>query len=292
MSAWGTWPPSPSNVSLGALYLQNPGSISLSVPPAALGLPVGATDAEFDSDPNWTYYEWAPTPGVRVPSGVPNWGARINGPPGVPAISFTQRKSYAVVQTPNSVATEAFYYNPNVQTWAANTSKWYWVGGANWYDYRNDYRKGFGIFNVSGGFPDRQNQTYIGDTDQGGGHFPLCAVQYNASTPGIVGGGGTPAAGTAAQSGMYWPYAGIFMNRAATRPGVTLEYWVFNDQGQRQCLGVSGWSALGATYYVGFYIRQVSISSAGGATGENIQNSIFHCDFFRETIGDTPPWIR
>jgi hypothetical protein len=226
---------------------------------------------------------------VRPFVGVPNWDARIAGVS--PAISFSQRKSFVTLQPGNNSAGtyEGFYYNPNPITWVANTAKWFWAGGGTGYEYCQDYRRGIMIAANLAGVPDRQNQVVLGNIDTGGGMCPVSSYSYTATV--LSGPTGGSAAGAPQTSSAFWPYFGLYMKAAATRPAITVETWVWNDFGQRQRISTGPWGALTATYFVGFYIRSATTGAGGGiAPATGFQPGIFQADFFRETTGPTPPW--
>lgn len=290
-SIW-TWPPPLSGAGAASqIYLGAPGQVSLSVPPALLGRTPGARDAEFDSDPGWQYYEFLPGGVVRPFVGVPNWDARIAGVS--PAISFTQRKSFVTLQPGNNSAAtfEAFYTPATPITWVANTAKWFWCGGGTGYEYVQDYRRGLTIASNLAGVPDRQNQAVIGNIDIGAGMAPVSSYSYVASV--LSGPTGGSQQGAPQTSSAHWPYLALYMKSAATRAGITIESWVFNDQGQRQRIATGAFSPLTATYFVGFYIRSATTGAGGGiAPATGFQPGIFQADFFRELDGPTPPWAR
>lgn len=283
-----TWPPSaatPPTVAnvTNILYTQAPGLVPLSVPPALLGQTPGAIDTEFETDPGWLYYEITPTPTVRVPTGVPDWNARIAGVN--PAISFTQRKSFVTLQPGDNSAggTEVAYVYPTPITWLANTAKWYWCGGGIQYQYLENCRVSFALFSNSAGVPSRQDFSAVGYTDTGGG-FQLVTYNYVGGVLTIS--NGTPA-GAARTPAAHVQYFGFLMRAAATRPGVVIEAFAWNDFGQRIALGFMTLSSLTATYFVGFYLRNVNAAAASGN-----QVGIFQADFVRELTGTTPPWAR
>lgn len=278
-----TWPPGQSATSiLQTIYQQAPGLVPLSVPPALLNLPAGPTNTEFDQDPGWSYYAWTPTNGLKTFSGTPNWDARIAGVN--PAISFTQRKSFVTLQPGdnNVSAFEAFYYFPTPITWVANSPVWYWSSGSVSYSYVQDERKLVGIFSNLAGVPDRQNLCACGWWDAGGGQ-QLVGLQYIAGTPTIIN-GSTP--GAARAPGSYWQYVALYLKSAATRAGTVIECWVFNDAGEHMQVASVPFAALTATFFVGFFLR----NAVAPATG--FQPNILQADFWRESAGVTPPWVR
>jgi hypothetical protein len=292
MNAW-TWPPSlnppPSAAQVATSFYANPGAVSLAVPPAVLGKPVGASDAEFDTDPGWVYFETLPGgPVVQRPfTATLDFGARLAG--ANPAISFSQRKSFVTLQPGNnSVAgVEGLYCNPTPITWVANQPKWYWCGGGTCYEYVIDTRRALCLMALSGALPDRNNQVCVGNVDPSGGMSPLGAYQ-------IAGGGavtltGGPPQNDPMHAGAHWPYFGIYLYPAATRSALGGEGWAWNDNGQKVKLGVLSFpNVLTATYFAGFLLRTPGPSP--GTIG--MQPNIFQADFFRESIGVTPPWAR
>lgn len=287
MTVW-QWPPEPriSGSALAAtIYRQAPGLVSLSVPPILLGQTPSPRDAEFDLDPGWIYNQFTPTITPIAFAGTPNWDARVAV--ANPAISFTQRKSFVTLQPGNNFATtfDGAYTYPSAISWVANTGKWFWCGGCVGYDFVYDNRKALAVFSDNAGAPSRQDFTFLGTFNQGagGGLQSICPGVYVGGVSSIV--GGTP--DTIATVGSHWPYLALYIRPAATRASITVDFWVFNDEGQRFRLGSTTWSSLSATYWVGFYLRSPSIAPATG-----FQTTIMQADFFRELTGPTPPWAR
>jgi hypothetical protein len=290
MNAW-TWPPTsggaPTSSQVAKSFYANPGGISLAVPPIVLGKTPGAADAEFDSDPGWVYFETLPGgPVVQRPfSGSVDFNARIAGV--APAIDFTRRKSFVTLQPGNNSAAgvEGLYCNPVPITWQANQAKWYWCGGGTGYEYVSDTRRSLCLMAISGGLPDRNNQVCVGNTDPGGpAPTPLCAYS-------IAGGGTATITGGVPSNdpihvGAHMPYIGFYLYSAGSRSGLGGEGWAWNDFGQKVRLGVLSFpNVLTATYFVGFLLRTPGASPLSG-----LQMNIFQADFFRESIGVTPPW--
>ena len=289
MSFW-TWPPPlPAALTARLTLLQQPGAVSLAVPPSVLGLPVGATDAEFDADPGWLYYEVNPSAGAKTFAGVPNWDARIAG--ANPAISFTQRKSFVTLQPCDNTAGgfDAFYYYPQPITWVANTPKWYWCSAVLGYEWVQDNRRAMCVANALAGHPDRANMAALGMADLGfgPGFQQLLPYSYAANVPSAAAGGSLGNGSLGQGIGGPWPYMALYMQSAGNRAAQGIEAWVFDDRGQRMRLAVISFGQITPTFYVGFYLRTPSLVAATG-----FQVNIFQCDFWRESVGVTPPWQR
>jgi hypothetical protein len=285
------WPPPQSALStLQTIYATAPGMVSLSVPPALRGQVPSPNDVEFDSDPGWRYWDFG-LPGVRAFSGTPNWDARIAG--ASPAISFTQRKSFVTLQPGNNSVSifEACYIAPTPLAWVANTVKWYWCGHAVGWEYIQDYRHALAIFCTSAGNPDRPNSAFVGNIDTGGGMSPISTYSYSANV--LSGPTGGPGAGAPITASAHWPYLGFALRTSGALAGTSIDWWLFNDEGQRVRIASGSFPQMTATYYPGFYIRSAATGSGGGvAPATGYQPGIFQADFLRELTGPTPPWAR
>jgi hypothetical protein len=257
-----------------ASFTYGTGRQPLWLPPAMLGVTPRSCDSEFDSDPGWLFRDFT-NGAARTPSGAPDERTQNTPSSNVPKISFTQRKSYVRLQPPNIAAgyNGAYYYGTlESPTLTATNGAWYWaaLGGQVGVNSTNGSRLGLALWADASGVPDNANVQWIGFSNDQSWHGH--SVIANTDNPvGAVSGWNV--------SNRPWPYVAMFRKSAAT------EFYVFDDNGQFWCFGVS---AVGpASYWVG--LRVVNQDGVGAS---NLPWTVHECDFVRSKLGTTPPWCR
>lgn len=241
---------------LGVSGSSSGGATPLYLPPSA----PEAFDTEFDSDPGWLFYSMTSLT-ARSASGTPDLFSALT-PAGVsPRLSVnTQRKSWAVVQTP--AAEQMYYYCPTAQTPTLPT--WYWcrVGG-----FRADMG-GVGrillfLTTPSGGLP-TYSGGFVGFINSGG---------TPAFTSGQYSSGSLSSLGGFTSAYFNYEYFGIYKSSSS------VVGFVFDEAGNH--LTFTAGSDSRTTFYVGIYMM-------GTGTGQ----CFFNTDFVRSRAGNTPPWMR
>lgn len=256
-------------ITLGTLPLATvyaTGRVPLWVPPSVLGLTPGTIDTEFDSNPNWSYYDFT-NAAARVPAGTPDERTQNTPSSNVPKISFTQRRSWLRLQPPNIAAGyNAAYYFPSLQTPSLPT--WYWAatGGENGTSSTNSPRLGLCLWANNSGVPDNTNNVWVGySNDQSlHGHSVVSNVD------GAIG-----AVSAFNVSNTMWPYVGLYKTSAR------VEFYAFDDNGQFWNFGSVAETR--TSFWVG--LRLVNQDSA-------VPFTIHEADFVRQRTGSSPPWVR